>query len=170
MFEAIVINTWKDINKRRNQIITEKEHLKFSHNKRISEYLNCIVQTKNDTVRLRYESEIEKLQRELDINEEELKKLYSVHMTGEDSVRTVFEFLEKPYELWRLGTLEDKKLVLKLVFARGVAYDQKEGFRTASLSLPFRLSRDLADNKPEMVEPRRVELLTSCMPCKRSTN
>jgi site-specific DNA recombinase len=132
--------------------------------------LHYIVKTKNETVRLRYEEEIEKLPKELELTEEELNYFHSKPMTSEDSVRTVFDFLEKPYEIWCSGNIEDKKLVLRLVFTRGVEYDKKEGFRTASLPLPFRVLGDFATEKCGMVEPRRVELLTSCVQSRRSTN
>ena len=47
--------------------------------------------------------------------------------------------------------LEDKRTVLKLVFATKLPYDRNEGFRTAQYALPFSLLEDLRQGQYEMV-------------------
>ena len=45
---------------------------------------------------------------------------------------------------WPVYTDEDKRAVLKLIFADRLAYKRNEGFRTANLSLPFKALYALA--------------------------
>ncbi len=156
MFRAMVTNTWQTVNRERNLLIEKKERQKFELNDKIEKFIDLITTTDNATLRKRLESDIEKHQKTLDVLQEELVELRNIPMTREDSVRTVFEFFENPYRLWSLGTLEDKKLVLQLVFARSVEFDKKQGFRTASLSLPFRLSKGVDKGDSEMVVCTRL--------------
>lgn len=51
----------------------------------------------------------------------------------------VFPLLEKPYQTWKAGSSDDKRLVTTLVFTERLAYGLKTGFGTADLSLPYLL-------------------------------
>jgi hypothetical protein len=65
--------------------------------------------------------------------------------------------------------LEDRRLVLKLVFTRPLAYHRKEGFQTAAIALPFGLSGQLINDNSVLVEPVGLEPTTSTLPALRST-
>jgi site-specific DNA recombinase len=93
--------------------------------------------------------------------EAELAMTSEAPVDFENSFQTVFDFIGNPQELWHSEDIEDKRLVLKLVFTRPLEYRRKEGFQTPAIALPFALSRGLSADKSVMVEPRRVELLTS---------
>lgn len=43
------------------------------------------------------------------------------------------------WNLWSSEHLEDKRAAVKLTFASALRYSRSEGFRTADLSLPFKL-------------------------------
>ena len=74
--------------------------------------------------------------------------------------RTAFGFLSHPYKLWESDRLEDKRSVLKLVFAENLPYYRNEGFRTAALSLPFSLLGDLKGDNNALVGPTGFEPVT----------
>lgn len=54
--------------------------------------------------------------------------------------------------MWEKGDLEDKRLVLKLAFAKKLPLDREKGFGTAVTSLPFTVFRDLTPEKMKVVE------------------
>ncbi len=47
--------------------------------------------------------------------------------------------------------LEDKRAVLKLVFAHKLAYHRIQGYRTARMTLPFKALEDFSDSEKSMV-------------------
>ena len=64
----------------------------------------------------------------------------------EPTFRTAFGFLSNLDKLRASERLEDKRPVLKLVFAKRLSYYRNEGFRTAAFSLPFLLLDGLKEN------------------------
>ena len=138
--------------------------------KKIEQFLDRIVEADNASLIKAYESKITKLENEKAVLSEKLTFGEEMPTDFESNFQTVFDFIEKPQKLWGSEDIEDKRLVLKLVFTRPLQYRRNEGFQTAAISLPFALSRDLMMGKSGMVEHSGVEPLTSCMPCKRSTN
>ncbi len=82
----------------------------------------------------------------------------------DETFRTAMEFLANPYKLWVSDRLEDRRAVLKLVFADRLAYAKDEGFRTAETSLPFKALEGFSGSKKEMVplvglEPTHLAVL-----------
>jgi hypothetical protein len=67
-------------------------------------------------------------------------------------------FLANPCKLWVSDRLDYKRTVLKLVFADRLYYIRNEGFRTADLSIPFKVLADLREGKSKMALPRGIEL------------
>lgn len=70
----------------------------------------------------------------------------------EDALNRVCEFLKDPLLMWKTGDLEQRRLVLRMVFDEALIYDREEGFCTPSLSLPVELSCVPELDKLEMVE------------------
>ena len=57
----------------------------------------------------------------------------------------------------------------KLVFPDGISYDKEKGFGTAKLGLIYKLNQQSDSSKSLVVDPGRLELPTSSMPWKRSS-
>jgi site-specific DNA recombinase len=55
----------------------------------------------------------------------------------DETFRTAFTFVSNPCDLWSSTRLEDKRAVLKLVFAEKLSYHPTHGFRTTKSTLPF---------------------------------
>ncbi len=86
----------------------------------------------------------------------------------DQTLRTALDFLANPWNLWKSGRLEDKKTVLKLVFADRLRYARNEGFRTADMSLPFKLLGGLTGGEKDLAHPARFELTTFAFGGQRS--
>ena len=75
-------------------------------------------------------------------------------------LRTALAFLANPCHLWISERLEDRRAVLKLTFTERLRYKRNEGFRTANLSLPFRVSAGFLPGQNEMARPAGFEPAT----------
>jgi len=118
---------------------------------KIDKLLDRIVETDTRSVITTYENHIHKLeQRKVELSEK-VKHCGTILPDFDNAFRTAFSFLSNPHKLWASDRLEDKRTVLKLVFATKLPYDRNEGFRTAQYALPFALLEDLKQGQYEMV-------------------
>ncbi len=128
--------------------------------KQVAQFLDRIVGTSVPAVISAYENQIEKLEQEKALIQERIADMGKPKSTFDDSVRIAMAFLASPWNLWRSGRLEDRKMVLKLAFTERLKYDRIEGLRTANLSLPFKVLGQIFGEKKGMAHPKRFELLT----------
>jgi site-specific DNA recombinase len=137
--------------------------------KKIEQFMDRIVETDSPTLIKAYETKITKMEFEKASISSRLASSVSGPLSFEESFQTVFDFIENPQKLWHSEDLEDRRLVLKLVFTRPLAYHRKEGFQTAAIALPFGLSGQLINDNSVLVEPVGLEPTTSTLPALRST-
>lgn len=74
------------------------------------------------------------------------------------ALERVLAFVEKPVNIWQRGGLNDKRLVLKLVFAENLTYHSELGFGTPELSPILKLFTEIATYDSQDVEVGRFEL------------
>jgi site-specific DNA recombinase len=79
----------------------------------------------------------------------------------DNALRTSLEFLANPWNLRQSDRLEDRRTVLKLTFTERLTCKSKEGFRTATLSMPFSILAGLLSRDREMARPTGFEPVTS---------
>ena len=130
---------------------------------RVEKYLDRLVETENSMAIQKYECEITRLEEEKVLLREQIEKCGRPLQPFEDCFRTAMTFLANPCHYWSSDRLEDKRLVLRLVFAKKLAYQRNEGFRTAKneeLSLPFRYLKNLVVSDYELVRPVGIEPTT----------
>ncbi|MCB9985878.1 MAG: hypothetical protein H6864_09390 [Micavibrio sp.] len=106
---------------------------------------------KDQTLIQLYERKIKEKEQARMLASEKAKQAYAMDMSYESAVGTVFDFIGNPLSIWDNGDLEDKRLVIKLVFSKRLPYNQKQGFGTDGIELPFTVMRDLSTNKRKMV-------------------
>ncbi|HNP84052.1 MAG TPA: recombinase family protein [Nitrospira sp.] len=130
---------------------------------RTEKLLNRLIETDNRTAIQKYENEVTRLEEEKLLIREKIQKCGRPLEPFEDCFRTAMTFLANPCHYWSSDRLEDKRMVLRLVFAKRLAYHRQEGFRTAKneeLSLPFRYLKNLGPSQYEMVRPVGIEPTT----------
>ena len=138
--------------------------------RKIEQFLDRIVSSDSETLIRAYETKVTQLESQKNTIADKLINSKTVEVDFDKSFQTVFDFIGNPHKLWASGDIDNQRTVLKLVFDRQLPYCRNSGFQTPEYSQPFKVSRGFMDGQSEMVEPRGVEPLTSCMPCKRSTN
>jgi site-specific DNA recombinase len=128
--------------------------------KQIEGLLDRIVDTTVPSVIKVYEERIGKLEEEKLLLVEKAANAGRPVRSFDETLRTAFDFLSSPWNLWASPRLEDKRAVLKLAFADRLVYVRNEGFRTANLTLPFKVLGGLETGESEMARPERFELPT----------
>ena len=68
--------------------------------------------------------------------------------------REMFEhaltFLANPHKIWKNGTFEDRRNVLKLAFTEKLKYSRISGLRTPEISMPFSVLGDFLGGEKVM--------------------
>jgi DNA invertase Pin-like site-specific DNA recombinase len=147
MFTAL----WDDRMRTRGQ---ETQQLKLEE-KRIGQQIKKLVDrvVEADSVSLvsAYEERIRALEHEKLILGEQIRQCGTVLPDFEESFRTAFAFLSNPKKLWESQRLEDRRTVLKLVFADRLSYHRDRGFSNRKVTLPFSMLGDFQPGKSLMV-------------------
>ena len=119
--------------------------------KKIEQLLDRIVETETPSVIAALEKRIQKLEDKKILLEEKVLQGSVSARPYEAMYRTAMKYLAEPHKLWAFGRFEDKRAVLKLTFSEHLVYERNKGYRTANLSLPFKMLGDFFMQEKEMV-------------------
>ena len=122
-----------------------------------TQLLDRLIDTDSATLIKAYESRLEEMNAQKRFLGDQLAKIGVLQPGFKEIYRTAFDFLANPWKLWASERLEDKRAVLKLVFADRLHYDRETGYRTAKTTLPFKALADFSNNESEMVPPHGLE-------------
>ena len=104
----------------------------------VEQFLDRIADTTVPSVIAAYEKRIKGLEDRKILLSENIVTNGRPLRSFDETLRTAFDFLASPCQLWTSERLEDKRTVLRLAFTERLAYVRNEGFRTPNLSLPFK--------------------------------
>ena len=138
---------------RSSQAVDESKALKrelATVEKQIDQYLDRIVETSTPSVVRAFEQRVQKLETDKAAIKERIAQCGRPAHSFDDTLRTALAFVSRPWNLWASGDLESQKTVLKLTFADRLQYARGEGFRTASLTLPFKVLAGLKSGNVKM--------------------
>ncbi|QQG35157.1 MAG: recombinase family protein [Micavibrio aeruginosavorus] len=121
--------------------------------KQVDQFLDRIADAEVPSVVSAYEKRIKRLEDQKIVLAEKIAKSGRPVRSFDETLRTAFEFLANPWNLWASDRLEDKRAVLKLAFADRLTYVRNEGFRTPNLSLPFKMLGQNFGDFFEMARP-----------------
>lgn len=128
---------------------------------KIDQLLDRIVEADSRSVIAAYERRVRDLEAEKAVTKERMASCGKPLAPFAETYRTALDFLANPWKLWRSDRLEDRRAVLRLAFADRLQYARFDGYRTAKISIPFKMLGDFKMQQSKMVEPRGVEPLTS---------
>ncbi len=137
--------------------------------RKIDQLIDRLVDATSDSVASAYDRKVKELETQRAALTERMATVGRPLGDFGDTYRTAFDFLANPLKLWNSPHLEDRRAVLRLVFAERLPYQRGRGYRTAQVSAPFRLL-GIFGVREDLVEQNGIEPSTSCMPCKRSPN
>ncbi|MCB1381104.1 MAG: recombinase family protein, partial [Alphaproteobacteria bacterium] len=119
----------------------------------IKKTLDRILNASVPTVISAFEQRIDQLEKEKLLIKEKMSSGGRPKSSFDDTVRTALAFLANPWNLWASERLEDRRTVLKLAFADRLSYSRSEGFRTANMTLPFKVLGTFLGDENEMAHP-----------------
>ena len=70
----------------------------------------------------------------------------------DEMFKAAMTFLANPSHIWKNGSFEHKRLLLRLAFPERIIYDRDEGYRTAKIAMPFKALGSFCSEKSKMVE------------------
>jgi site-specific DNA recombinase len=145
----------------RAQLATLQSDLRATE-KKVEQLLDRLVDAAGDTVVTAYERRVRDLEAQKALITDKIANCGKPLASFGETYRTAFYFLANPWKLWQSDRIEDRRAVLRLVFAEKLPYARNEGYRTAEISMPFKMIGEIKMNKSEMV-PRRGIWTTSIL-------
>ncbi len=134
----------------------------------IDEYVKLMPTARSESVRGRYEARIDELDQQ--VKDLRTNVVYKKEPNFEEALQLTLKFLGTPAETWTRSGIELKNMVHNMIFTANPKYSLINGFGTPNISLPFRLEEYINMSNSNLVDRRRLELLTPSMPWKCSTN
>lgn len=123
----------------------------------IEKFTRRAVDSTNEVMSRRYESEAAKLIEEKEKLEEAAGERQSFDIHFGTAVEEVMSILNNPVNKWDSENLDDKRLVIKLVFNGDPVYDKIHGFGTTDLSCVIRLFEGIRATNYRDVEMGVIE-------------
>jgi len=156
--EAIVLDAWKTRQAQLSEITDQTDKQIQTIEQNIEKLLDRVTASTSVELVKAYEDKIEVLTKE----KNRLKQQKAVQMTAQEYdygtvTKTVLAYVKSPYDIWKSGELNDKRLVLRLVFAEPIEYRRGRGYGTAKLSEAVKLFEQLAANNSQAVEMGGIE-------------
>ncbi len=110
--------------------------------RKVEQMFDRIVDATSDSVIAAYERRIKELEMQRAVMRDRIANSGKPLRSFAETYRTAVTFLANPWKLWKSEKVEDRRAVLKLAFADRLPYVRGEGYRTAKISMPFRLLGD----------------------------
>ena len=155
---ALFKDAWDQRSKQAQRIAEACRAEILQTERQIGKLLDRIVSATSDGIINAYEKRVAELERHKILMSERAEKSAMPRHTFEESFELALGFLASPYNLWKSGKIEDRKLVLRLTFGELLRYDRKTGFRTPKTSFPFKVLADISAGLKQMAEGVRFEL------------
>lgn len=125
--------------------------------KEIETLVGQIVRSEKKSVIDIYESKIESLTEKKQLIEHNKIKVSNGPVDVGTAFGVVTEYLKKPAEIWACGDLDDKRRVLKLVFADKFIYDREKTVGTAKVSILYKVFEQFQSHRNQGVEMEGIE-------------
>ena len=125
--------------------------------RKVDALLDRIVDADGDSIVKAYEKRIRDLETQKAVMRDRIENCGRPLASFSETYRTAFDFLASPCELWRSDKIEDRRAVLKLVFSQRLTYVRGEGYRTAQISMPFKLLGGMKMDQKTVVRAAGVE-------------
>ena len=128
--------------------------------RKLDQLLDRIADATSDSVVRAYERKIVELEEKKAVLADNIANSGKPIRGFSETYRTAFDFLQNPQKLWHSHRVEDRRAVLKLVFAEKLPYVRGKGYRTAKISTPFKMLGDTNMFEKEMVPGTGIEPVT----------
>jgi site-specific DNA recombinase len=154
---GVITDAWKKKRSEYTSQLMDVDRDKKMIDQQIQGFMGRLLEVEDRTIVSLYENHIKELELNRQILSAQAKEMHKVDTSIEGALGTVFDFIGKPLSLWDSDDLDDKRLVLKLAFAKQLPFSKDSGFGTAAYSLPFSVLRDIHSQESKVVEEEGFE-------------
>lgn len=156
MTELLMIEEWnkRQDNKNKKYSDLEKDLKKLETEK--NKILDRISTTQKETLINAYENRIENIAINEAILREKLGKKDN-HMDFGTALNKVFEYVKKPIKQWESDDLNEKRVVVQVVFEGPAQYIPEIGFGTTNLAPIYKVFEEISDSNTHDVETVGIE-------------
>ena len=162
LFKSVWEKNIKDFHARRRAALDAAKAVE----KKIEGLVDRILESSQPRMIAVYEKEMDRLEKQrvrtLDDAERFARENGGAEPNFETAYRTAIAFLSNPCIYWRSGRINEQRAVLKLTFADRLQYCRKTGYRTAPISLPFRVLSQLQNVESSLVPRAGLEPALCC--------
>ncbi len=152
LVEAVVLDVWDTKEKERiGQKSRQEKEITTVRAERDGLMVRVAKATDEKVVEA-YEGRIGELTKREQLLEEEIEGKSNHSGNFETALAKVLEFIKNPMKTWETGDIQNRRLVLRLIFREKLAYDRLTGFETAKFSIPMRVSECSLVSKYQGVE------------------
>jgi DNA invertase Pin-like site-specific DNA recombinase len=144
----------------RQQLASLQESLRDIERK-VDQLLNRLLQASGASVITAYERRVRELESQKMLIGDRIASCGKPKASFDETYRTAVSFLRNPWKLWHSERIEDRRALLRLVFTERLVYARGAGYRTAKISILFKLLGEDNLRRSGVVEPRGIEPLTS---------
>ena len=120
--------------------------------RKFDQTVDRILDTEDEVIRSAFETRLKDIKAQKVFLTEQLSQIGKSSVPFSDAFRTAFDFLANPWNLWNSDRIEDKRAVLKLVFADRLAYCRKTGVRAAKTTILFNALAGFFDRNVQVAE------------------
>lgn len=152
LVEAVVRDCWKKKRGEHGRRVSGLEREQEQAAQAVGNLAALIARTTDSTLIKIYENQLKEQEHRRSLLAAEVAQCGQVDTSYESALGTALDFLGNPLAMWQNGDLDDKRMVLKLAFARKVPFDRDTGLGTAVKSLPFTVFQGSQGSGSKMVE------------------
>ena len=158
---AALRNAWnrQALNAEQSRKVIEKELGEVD--RKIEQLLDRIVDADSPTVIAAYERRIAEFESNKLLLREKMAQAGQPKKDFDETFRNALAFLASPWNLWNNGSIEDRKLALRLTFPQQFVYDPKGGIRNSILAMPFKALYDFSGQEKGLARPAGFEPATT---------
>jgi site-specific DNA recombinase len=128
----------------------------------IGRVVDRMIEVTNPRALKAFENRIEELELEKLIAIEKAAKKPAPARPFEEMFELSMRFLANPYECWKIGEANARKIVLRLAFCEPLAYSRKTGCLNTKKATVFKRLEYTNTSYEKMVPPGRLELPRPC--------
>ncbi len=125
--------------------------------RKIGQLVERIMETDSPALISAYEGKLKSFETQKVKLQEDAQKKAKPRKTFEEVYRTACSFLSSPWNIWKKGDFEERRMLLRLCFPGKIHYAREGGYRTAGIAAPFRLLETLRLPKNGLVGPEGLE-------------
>ena len=125
--------------------------------RKIDALVERVVSTDSPSLISAYEAQIKKLEVKKTAITEQVQTGIEPVKPFDQMFKVAMKFIANPCIIWENGTLNQRRLLVRLAFPNNLTYDRESGYRTAQIALPFKLLGDKAMQNMKLVGPEGLE-------------